>query len=77
VIAGANATLKQIFDLSPFWLGFTVSSALWGTVLGSMLIVRPLIAWFPSLIGTFGTLLVVVLTAGSIFYHYRRARKSK
>jgi sugar porter (SP) family MFS transporter len=37
VIAGANATLKQIFDLSPFWLGFTVSSALWGTVIGSML----------------------------------------
>jgi SP family arabinose:H+ symporter-like MFS transporter len=37
VIAGATSALTDVFHLSPVWLGFTVSSALWGTVLGSML----------------------------------------
>jgi sugar porter (SP) family MFS transporter len=37
VIAGATHALTQTFHLSPFALGMTVSSALWGTILGSML----------------------------------------
>jgi len=37
VIAGTTATLRQTYDLSPFLVGLTVASALWGTVIGSML----------------------------------------
>lgn len=36
VISGANADLQRVFDLSNFWLGFTVSSALVGTILGAL-----------------------------------------
>ena len=37
VIAGATQALKVLYHLPPFWLGFTVASALVGTVIGSML----------------------------------------
>ncbi|PSR03336.1 MAG: MFS transporter [Bacteroidetes bacterium QS_8_68_28] len=36
VISGANADLQRVFDLSNAWLGFTVSSALIGTVIGAL-----------------------------------------
>jgi sugar porter (SP) family MFS transporter len=36
VISGANADLQRVFDLSNAWLGFTVSSALIGTILGAL-----------------------------------------
>lgn len=36
VIAGSTQGLTQVFQLSPSALGFTVSAALWGTVLGAM-----------------------------------------
>ena len=36
VISGANADLQRVFRLSDFWLGFTVSSALIGTVVGAL-----------------------------------------
>jgi MFS transporter, SP family, arabinose:H+ symporter len=36
VIAGATNSLRHIFNLSPAALGFTVSIALWGTVVGSL-----------------------------------------
>jgi sugar porter (SP) family MFS transporter len=36
VIAGSTQGLTQVFSLSPAELGFTVSAALWGTVLGAM-----------------------------------------
>jgi sugar porter (SP) family MFS transporter len=36
VIAGTTRALSQTFSLSPVTLGITVSSALWGTVLGSL-----------------------------------------
>lgn len=36
VIAGTTYALKGHFGLTPFELGFTVSIALWGTVLGAM-----------------------------------------
>src|SRR5256712_1425873 len=37
VIAGATQALKVLYHLPPFWLGFTIASALAGTVIGSML----------------------------------------
>jgi MFS transporter, SP family, arabinose:H+ symporter len=42
VIAGATSALTEVFRLTPGLLGFTVSSALWGTVVGA------LFAGFPS-----------------------------
>ena len=36
VIAGATQSLTTSFELSPAALGFTVSAALWGTVVGAM-----------------------------------------
>jgi len=36
VISGATSTLSEVYHLSPLLLGFTVASALLGTVLGSM-----------------------------------------
>ncbi len=37
VISGTTQALRETYQLSPGMLGFTVSSALWGTVLGSLL----------------------------------------
>ena len=37
VISGTTGALRQTFQLSPGMLGITVASALWGTVIGSML----------------------------------------
>jgi SP family arabinose:H+ symporter-like MFS transporter len=36
VIAGTTDSLRTLFNLTPGQLGFTVSSVLWGTVIGSM-----------------------------------------
>lgn len=36
VIAGATSALTAVYALTPAMLGFTVASALWGTVLGSL-----------------------------------------
>ncbi len=41
VISGTNQWLKDIYNLSSFWLGFTVASALIGTVIGALLVGRP------------------------------------
>lgn len=41
VISGTTQWLEQVFELSKFWLGFTVASALIGTILGSILVGRP------------------------------------
>lgn len=35
VISGTTGDLTRLFHLSPFALGITVSSALWGTVFGA------------------------------------------
>jgi MFS family permease len=37
VIAGTTAALSKIYSLSPLALGFTVASALCGTILGAMI----------------------------------------
>ena len=36
VIAGTTGALREVYHLSPFWLGQTVAAALYGTILGSM-----------------------------------------
>jgi MFS transporter, SP family, arabinose:H+ symporter len=36
VIAGTTHSLTVVYQLSPGYLGFTVASALWGTILGAM-----------------------------------------
>ena len=41
VISGTTDALKNVFDLNSFWLGFTVASALIGTIAGSILVSRP------------------------------------
>jgi MFS family permease len=41
VIAGATSALEQLFSLDKFWLGFTVSIALIGTIIGTMVVGKP------------------------------------
>jgi SP family arabinose:H+ symporter-like MFS transporter len=41
VIAGTTHDLKLVYGLTDFWLGFTVFSALFGTILGAMLAGMP------------------------------------
>jgi sugar porter (SP) family MFS transporter len=41
VIQGTTEQLTKVFGLSNFWLGFTVASALIGTVIGAMISGRP------------------------------------
>lgn len=36
VISGVEKTIQQLFQLTPFWQGFTISSALIGTVIGAL-----------------------------------------
>ena len=36
VISGVEKTIQALFQLSPLWHGFTISSALIGTVAGSL-----------------------------------------
>ena len=45
VISGTNESLRAVFKLSDFLLGFTVSSALIGTMVGSLLAGRPADRW--------------------------------
>ena len=41
VISGTTHWLEKVFDLSSFWLGFTVASALIGTIIGAILVGKP------------------------------------
>jgi sugar porter (SP) family MFS transporter len=41
VISGVEQHIQKLFDLSPFWHGFTISSALIGTVIGALTSGRP------------------------------------
>ncbi len=45
VISGTTGALEQVFSLTKFLLGFTVSSALIGTMVGSLLAGRPADWW--------------------------------
>jgi sugar porter (SP) family MFS transporter len=41
VISGVEKTIQVLFQLSPFWHGFTISSALIGTVVGALISGKP------------------------------------
>jgi len=41
VISGTTDWLGQVFELSSFWLGFTVASALIGTIIGAIAVGKP------------------------------------
>ena len=41
VISGAEAWLEKVYGLDKFWLGFTVASALIGTIVGAIVAGRP------------------------------------
>ncbi|HKJ67320.1 MAG TPA: sugar porter family MFS transporter, partial [bacterium] len=41
VISGTTNWLEKVFDLSSFWLGFTVASALIGTIIGAISVGTP------------------------------------
>ncbi len=41
VISGTTEWLENVFDLTPFWLGFTVASALIGTIVGAISVGKP------------------------------------
>jgi SP family xylose:H+ symportor-like MFS transporter len=45
VISGTTKSLQQVFSLSDVSLGWTVSIALWGTVVGSIIIGKPGDVW--------------------------------
>lgn len=54
VIAGSTQGLTKVFGLSPSALGFTVSAALWGTVLGAMVA-----GWLGRVLGGRTSLLIL------------------
>ena len=41
VISGTTSALQSVYDLSGFWLGFTVAGALIGTIVGALVVGRP------------------------------------
>ncbi|MGB5847181.1 MAG: sugar porter family MFS transporter [Ignavibacteriaceae bacterium] len=41
VISGTTHWLKDVYDLSSFWLGFTVAGALIGTIIGAIFVGKP------------------------------------
>ena len=41
VISGVEKQIQELFQLSSFWHGFTISSALMGTVIGALISGRP------------------------------------
>jgi len=41
VISGVEKSIQQLFDLNPFWHGFTISSALIGTIIGALYAGKP------------------------------------
>ena len=41
VISGTTHWLKDVYNLTPFWLGFTVAGALIGTIIGSIIVGKP------------------------------------
>ncbi len=41
VISGVTQSLREVFALTPFWSGFAVSAALWGTLCGALFMGHP------------------------------------
>lgn len=64
VISGTTEALRQVFSLNDNLLGFTVSSALLGTMVGSLLIGRPADWWGRRPVLALLAVLFVVAAAG-------------
>jgi MFS family permease len=64
VISGTTESLKSVFKLNDFYLGFTVSSALIGTMVGSLLAGRPADRWGRRPVLAVLALLFLVSAAG-------------
>jgi MFS family permease len=64
VISGTTEALEQVFSLSKFLLGFTVSSALIGTMVGSLLAGRPADWWGRRPVLAFLALLFLISAVG-------------
>jgi sugar porter (SP) family MFS transporter len=64
VISGTTEALRQVFTLNEYWLGFTVSSALLGTMFGSLLVGRPADWWGRRLVLAMLAVLFVISAVG-------------
>ena len=69
VISGTTDWLKGVFDLSSFWLGFTVASALIGTVTGAIIVGRPADIWGRKRILFFLAIAYFISAIGSALAH--------
>ena len=64
VISGTTESLRHVFSLSTVWLGFTVFSALLGTMVGALLAGRPADWWGRRPVLAWLAVLFVVAAAG-------------
>lgn len=64
VISGTTESLESVFGLTKFWLGFTVSSALIGTMVGSLLAGKPADLWGRRPVLAWLAVLFVISAAG-------------
>jgi len=67
VISGTTGWLEKTFDLSSFWLGFTVASALIGTIIGAIIIGKPADKYGRKNVLFFVALLYLISALGSAF----------
>ena len=65
MISGTTAQLEALFDLSKFWLGFTVAIAIIGTIIGTMIIGKPADKYGRRRMLIFLSGLFVITTLGS------------
>ena len=70
VISGTTDWLKDVFDLSSFRLGFTVASALIGTVIGSVIVGKPADLWGRKKIMFFLAVAYFVSAIGTALAHH-------
>ncbi len=67
VISGTTEWLQKIYNLSSFWLGFTVASALIGTMVGSLAVGKPSDKYGRKLILIVLAILYFISAVGSAF----------
>jgi len=70
VISGTTDSLRDVFDLTSFLLGFTVASALIGTVVGALVVGRPSDKWGRKRILYFLAVAYFISAIGSALAHH-------
>jgi len=70
VISGTTDWLRDVFDLTSFLLGFTVASALIGTVVGAIVVGRPADKWGRKRILYFLAIAYFISAIGSALAHH-------